>query len=168
MTGDLLDIPASRVVALGARPALGAAGFAGLHGSRTAARRLPRKDVCSRPVRGSSALQIPGVHGTGRAMDTTSDHASVSTVAGTASPAGNDTVDGVDDPNGADRADRATPAPIPGPAGDPADVFLDVAGIAARYDISRSKAYEVVDTDGFPASVVPGMKRIPLVALQAP
>lgn len=48
-----------------------------------------------------------------------------------------------------------------------ADVFLDVEDLATRYDICRSKAYELVKTPGFPRSVVPGMARIPLLALQS-
>lgn len=62
-----------------------------------------------------------------------------------------------------DAASNASTPALP----DPADVFLDVADVAARYRISRTKAYELADTPGFPASVVPGMKRIPLVALRA-
>lgn len=49
---------------------------------------------------------------------------------------------------------------------DPSDIFLDTEAIAARYPIGLTKAKELVKSPGFPASVVPGMVRIPLVALR--
>ncbi|MFP5321563.1 MAG: helix-turn-helix domain-containing protein [Acidimicrobiia bacterium] len=54
----------------------------------------------------------------------------------------------------------------PSPPADPADTFLDVEDIAARYGISRTKAYELVAEPGFPASVVTGLWRVPLGALR--
>ncbi|HMQ25803.1 MAG TPA: helix-turn-helix domain-containing protein [Acidimicrobiales bacterium] len=57
-------------------------------------------------------------------------------------------------------------SPAPAPAVHPADVFLDVDDLAERYRIGRSKAYALVAVDGFPASVVPGMWRIPLAVLR--
>lgn len=50
---------------------------------------------------------------------------------------------------------------------DPSDVFLDTEGIAERYRIGLTKAKELVRSPGFPASIVPGMVRIPLAALRA-
>ncbi len=47
------------------------------------------------------------------------------------------------------------------------DRMLDIDDIAARYGIGRTKAYELVKSPGFPATVVPGMTRIPLQALRA-
>ena len=47
------------------------------------------------------------------------------------------------------------------------DIILDIEDIAARYGIGRTKAYDLVREPGFPASVVPGMTRIPLQALRA-
>jgi hypothetical protein len=49
---------------------------------------------------------------------------------------------------------------------DPSDVFLDTEGIAERYRIGLTKAKELVRSPGFPASIVPGMVRIPLTALR--
>jgi hypothetical protein len=46
------------------------------------------------------------------------------------------------------------------------EVFLDVDALAARYGIGRGKSYELVASPGFPKSVVPGVYRIPLVALR--
>jgi hypothetical protein len=46
------------------------------------------------------------------------------------------------------------------------DTFLDIEDVAARYGIGRTKAYELLRSEGFPGTVVPGMVRIPLVALR--
>lgn len=59
-----------------------------------------------------------------------------------------------------------TDRPDPAHFTDPADVFLDTEGVAERYGIGITKAKELVQTPGFPASVVPGMRRYPLAALQ--
>ena len=48
----------------------------------------------------------------------------------------------------------------------PLDVFLDTEGLAERYGIGSTKAKELVRSGALPASVVPGMVRIPLAALQ--
>jgi len=45
--------------------------------------------------------------------------------------------------------------------------ILDLDDIQERYGIGRTKATEFVATDGFPKSVVPGMHRYPLAALEA-
>ena len=45
--------------------------------------------------------------------------------------------------------------------------YLDLTGIQARYRIGKTKAGELVDTPGFPNSVVPGMHRYPVAALDA-
>ena len=45
-------------------------------------------------------------------------------------------------------------------------VVLDLEGVAARYDIGRTKATELVAEVGFPRSVVAGMHRYPLAALE--
>ena len=50
---------------------------------------------------------------------------------------------------------------------DPSDAFLDTEGIAERYSIGLTKAKEVVRSGLLPASIVPGMVRIPLAALRA-
>lgn len=50
---------------------------------------------------------------------------------------------------------------------DPSDIFVDTEGIAERYRIGLTKAKELVRSPGFPASIVPGMVRIPLAALRA-
>jgi hypothetical protein len=50
---------------------------------------------------------------------------------------------------------------------DPADVLLDAEGIQERYACGRTKAYDIMSQSGFPGSVIPGMVRIPLVALRA-
>ena len=50
---------------------------------------------------------------------------------------------------------------------DPSDAFLDTEGIAERYGIGLTKAKEVVGFGRLPASIVPGMVRIPLAALRA-
>ena len=50
---------------------------------------------------------------------------------------------------------------------DPSDAFLDTEGIAERYGIGLTKAKEVVGSGRLPASIVPGMVRIPLAALRA-
>ena len=47
------------------------------------------------------------------------------------------------------------------------DRILDIDDIASRYGIGRTKAYELAKSPGFPATVVPGMTRIPLQALRA-
>ena len=47
------------------------------------------------------------------------------------------------------------------------DIILDIEDIASRYGIGRTKAYDLVREPGFPATVVPGMTRIPLQALRA-
>lgn len=57
-------------------------------------------------------------------------------------------------------APHTTTAP-PGP------VVVGLEGIQARYEIGRTKAVEVVAMEGFPASVVPGMHRYPVAALEA-
>lgn len=49
---------------------------------------------------------------------------------------------------------------------DPADVFLDAEAIAEHFEVGRTKAYELLAVEGFPASVVPGMVRIPLAAIR--
>ena len=46
------------------------------------------------------------------------------------------------------------------------DRFLDVEELMSRYGIGRTKAYELLRSEGFPGTVVPGMVRIPLVALR--
>lgn len=66
-------------------------------------------------------------------------------------------------------AETARAALDPVLAGDDpaAGTFLDVeVDLAARYRIGHTKAHEVPAQDGFPASVVPGMWRIPLPALR--
>lgn len=45
-------------------------------------------------------------------------------------------------------------------------VVLDLDGIADRYRIGRTKATELAGTEGFPNTVVPGMHRYPLTALE--
>lgn len=50
---------------------------------------------------------------------------------------------------------------------DTADVFLDTEGLAERYCIGTTKAKELLRSGRLPASVVPGMVRIPLAALRA-
>ncbi len=50
---------------------------------------------------------------------------------------------------------------------DPSDIFLDTEGIAERYRIGLTKAKEMVKSGLLPASIVPGMVRIPLAALRA-
>ncbi|MDZ7732833.1 MAG: hypothetical protein U5R31_06675 [Acidimicrobiia bacterium] len=45
--------------------------------------------------------------------------------------------------------------------------MVDLEGIQARYAIGRTKATELVASEGFPRSVVPGMHRYPLAALEA-
>jgi hypothetical protein len=46
-------------------------------------------------------------------------------------------------------------------------VVLDLDGVQARYAIGKTKATELVSMAGFPASVVPGMHRYPVAALEA-
>lgn len=46
-------------------------------------------------------------------------------------------------------------------------VILDLDGVQERYGIGRTKASDFVASEGFPNSVVPGMHRYPLVALEA-
>lgn len=50
---------------------------------------------------------------------------------------------------------------------DPSDIFLDTEDIAERYCIGLTKAKEMVKSGLLPASIVPGMVRIPLAALWA-
>lgn len=45
-------------------------------------------------------------------------------------------------------------------------VVLDLDGVADRYGIGRTKATELVCAAGFPNTVVPGMHRYPLAALE--
>jgi hypothetical protein len=47
------------------------------------------------------------------------------------------------------------------------DIFLDTEALAERYSIGTTKAKELVRSGVLPASVVPGMVRIPLSALRA-
>jgi predicted DNA-binding transcriptional regulator AlpA len=46
------------------------------------------------------------------------------------------------------------------------DTFLDIDDLMTRYGIGRTKTYDLIKEEGFPTSVVPGMVRIPLVALR--
>lgn len=46
-------------------------------------------------------------------------------------------------------------------------VVLGLEGIQGRYQIGRTKAVELCAMDGFPGSVVPGMHRYPVAALDA-
>jgi len=55
-----------------------------------------------------------------------------------------------------DPLDPTTSAPI-----------LDLEDLQARYDIGRTKATELALSDEFPNTLVPGMHRYPLAALQA-
>lgn len=45
-------------------------------------------------------------------------------------------------------------------------VVVDLDGIQIRYGIGKTKATELVAAEGFPNSVVPGMHRYPLTALE--
>lgn len=66
--------------------------------------------------------------------------------------------------------DPAATAAAVGPvlaADDAGDAFVDVEhDLAARYRVGHTKAAEVVRQAGFPASVVPGLWRVPLPALR--
>jgi hypothetical protein len=53
------------------------------------------------------------------------------------------------------------------PQQNPSDSFLDTEALAERYGIGTTKAKELVRSGTLPASVVPGMVRIPLAALRA-
>ncbi|QGG96583.1 helix-turn-helix domain-containing protein [Actinomarinicola tropica] len=50
---------------------------------------------------------------------------------------------------------------------DPSDIFLDTEGLARRWGIGTTKVKEMAKDGLLPASIVPGMVRIPLAALRA-
>lgn len=56
------------------------------------------------------------------------------------------------------------PAP---PGADDDEPILDLEALQRRYDIGKTKATELASSDGFPRSVVPGMHRYPLAAIEA-
>jgi hypothetical protein len=50
---------------------------------------------------------------------------------------------------------------------DTAPTIVDLDGLQARYGLGKTKATELAKTAGFPNSVVEGMHRYPLAALEA-
>ena len=50
---------------------------------------------------------------------------------------------------------------------DPLPLVLDLEGVQDRYRIGRTKAVEPCATEAFPKSVVPGMHRYAVAALEA-
>lgn len=55
----------------------------------------------------------------------------------------------------------------PAAGGSEVGTMVDLEGIQARYRIGKTKATELAASAGFPTSVVPGMHRYPLAALEA-
>ena len=53
------------------------------------------------------------------------------------------------------------------PGADNHGAILDLEALQRRYDIGKTKATELASSDGFPRSVVPGMHRYPLAAIEA-
>ena len=53
------------------------------------------------------------------------------------------------------------------PGADNHGAILDLEALQRRYDSGKTKATELASSDGFPRSVVPGMHRYPLAAIEA-
>lgn len=49
----------------------------------------------------------------------------------------------------------------------PTNPMYDLEDLQADYRIGKTKAIELADSDGFPNSVVPGMRRYPRAAVEA-
>ena len=52
-------------------------------------------------------------------------------------------------------------------SGDDHGAVLDLEALQRRYDIGKTKATELASSEDFPRSVVPGMHRYPLAAIEA-